>query len=237
MFQRICAVAMFIAALFVSVIPNADARQDIYAFTYNGNNWYVDRDSIDRSKPDGLLHFTVYTMIGLRYDVASGSEYYNADVYYYDQKLSTEGGQLLYRNPGILAAARVARQQPDAPKQAPKPVVAQQTASQSVALQTAAQSAAAQTAAAQTAAAQTAAQSVAPTAPQPNIVKALSTPVQAPVPANGPVKVNTQIPIVLPTGPVKKVAAKTVMTLHKAPQQTTDSTSESDETGANRTRK
>ena len=217
MFQRICAVAMFIAALFISVIPNADARQDIYAFTYNGNNWYVDRDSIDRSKPDGLLHFTVYTMIGLRYDVASGSEYYNADVYYYDQKLSTEGGQLLYRNPGILAAARVARQQPDAPKQAPKPVVAQ-PASQSMA-------------------AQTAAQSTAPTAPQPNIVKALSTPVQAPVPANGPVKVNTQIPIVLPTGPVKKVAAKTVMTLHKAPQQTTDSTSESDETGANRTRK
>ena len=55
MFQRICAVAMFVAALFISVIPNADARQDIYAFTYNGNNWYVDRDSIDRSKPDGLL--------------------------------------------------------------------------------------------------------------------------------------------------------------------------------------
>ena len=218
MFQRMCAVAMFVAALFISVIPNADARQDIYAFTYNGNNWYVDRDSIDRSKPDGLLHFTVYTMIGLRYDVASGSEYYNADVYYYDQKLSTEGGQLLYRNPGILAAARVARQQPDAPKQAPKPVVAQQTASQSIA-------------------AQTAAQSVAPTAPQPNIVKALSTPVQAPVPANGPVKVNTQIPIVLPTGPVKKVAAKTVMTLHNTSQQTTGGTSDSDETEANRTRK
>jgi len=218
MFQRICAVAMFVAALFISVIPNADARQDIYAFTYNGNNWYVDRDSIDRSKPDGLLHFTVYTMIGLRYDVASGSEYYNADVYYYDQKLSTEGGQLLYRNPGILAAARVARQQPDAPKQAPKPVVAQQTASQSIA-------------------AQTATQSVAPTAPQPNIVKALSTPVQAPVPANGPVKVNTQIPIVLPTGPVKKVAAKTVMTFHNTSKQTTGTTSESDETEANRTRK
>ena len=218
MFQRICAVAMFVAALFISVIPNADARQDIYAFTYNGNNWYVDRDSIDRSKPDGLLHFTVYTMIGLRYDVASGSEYYNADVYYYDQKLSTEGGQLLYRNPGILAAARVARQQPDAPKQAPKPVVAQQTASQSIA-------------------AQTSAQSVAPTAPQPNIVKALSTPVQAPVPANGPVKVNTQIPIVLPTGPVKKVAAKTVMTFHNTSKQTTGTTSESDETEANRTRK
>lgn len=227
MFQRICAVTMFVAALFISVIPNADARQDIYAFTYNGNNWYVDRDSIDRSKPDGLLHFTVYTMIGLRYDVASGSEYYNADVYYYDQKLSTEGGQLLYRNPGILAAARVARQQPDAPKQAPKPVVAQQTASQSVALQTAAQSAAAQTAA----------QSAAPTAPQPNIVKALSTPVQVPVPANGPVKVNTQIPIVLPTGPVKKVAAKTVMTFHNTSKQTTGTTSESDETEANRTRK
>lgn len=218
MFQRICAVAMFVAALFISVIPNADARQDIYAFTYNGNNWYVDRDSIDRSKPDGLLHFTVYTMIGLRYDVASGSEYYNADVYYYDQKLSTEGGQLLYRNPGILAAARVARQQPDAPKQAPKPVVAQQTASQSIA-------------------AQTAAQSVAPTAPQPNIVKALSTPVQAPVPANGPVKVNTQIPVVLPTGLVKKVAAKTVMTFHNTSKQTTGTTSESDETEANRTRK
>ena len=218
MFQRICAVAIFVAALFISVIPNADARQDIYAFTYNGNNWYVDRDSIDRSKPDGLLHFTVYTMIGLRYDVASGSEYYNADVYYYDQKLSTEGGQLLYRNPGILAAARVARQQPDAPKQAPKPVVAQQTASQSIA-------------------AQAADQSVAPTAPQPNIVKALSTPVQAPVPANGPVKVNTQIPIVLPTGPVKKVAAKTVMTLHNTSKQTTGTTSESDETEANRTRK
>lgn len=218
MFQRICAVAMFVAALFISVIPNADARQDIYAFTYNGNNWYVDRDSIDRSKPDGLLHFTVYTMIGLRYDVASGSEYYNADVYYYDQKLSTEGGQLLYRNPGILAAARVARQQPDAPKPAPKPVVAQPAATKSMA-------------------AQTAAQSAAPTAPQPNIVKALSTPVQAPVPANGPVKVNTQIPIVLPTGPVKKVAAKTVMTLHNTSQQTTGSTSESDETEANRTRK
>ena len=218
MFQRMCVVAMFVAALFISVIPNVDARQDIYAFTYNGNNWYVDRDSIDRSKPDGLLHFTVYTMIGLRYDVASGSEYYNADVYYYDQKLSTEGGQLLYRNPGILAAARVARQQPDAPKQAPKPVVAQQTASQSVA-------------------AQTAAQSVAPTAPQPNIVKALSTPVQAPVPANGPVKVNTQIPIVLPTGPVKKVAAKTVMTFHNTSKQTKGTTSESDETEANRTRK
>ena len=218
MFQLICAVAMFVAALFISVIPNADARQDIYAFTYNGNNWYVDRDSIDRSKPDGLLHFTVYTMIGLRYDVASGSEYYNADVYYYDQKLSTEGGQLLYRNPGILAAARVARKQPDAPKQAPKPVVAQQIASQSVA-------------------AQTAAQSVAPTAPKPNIVKALSTPVQAPVPANGPVKVNTQIPIVLPTGPVKKVAAKTVMTFHNPSKQTTGTTSESDETEANRTRK
>ena len=218
MFQRMCAVAIFVAALFISVIPNADARQDIYAFTYNGNNWYVDRDSIDRSKPDGLLHFTVYTMIGLRYDVASGSEYYNADVYYYDQKLSTEGGQLLYRNPGILAAARVARQQPDAPKQAPKPVVAQQTASQSIA-------------------AQTEAQSVVPTAPQPNIVKALSTPVQAPVPANGPVKVNTQIPIVLPTGPVKKVAAKTVMTFHNTSKQTTGTTSESDETEANRTRK
>lgn len=218
MFQRICAVAIFVAALFISVIPNADARQDIYAFTYNGNNWYVDRDSIDRSKPDGLLHFTVYTMIGLRYDVASGSEYYNADVYYYDQKLSTEGGQLLYRNPGILAAARVARQQPDAPKQVPKPVVAQQTASQSIA-------------------AQTVAQSAAPTAPQPNIVKALSTPVQAPVPANGPVKVNTQIPIVLPTGPVKKVAAKTVMTFHNTSKQTTGTTSESDETEANRTRK
>ena len=218
MFQRMCAVAMFVAALFISVIPNADARQDIYAFTYNGNNWYVDRDSIDRSKPDGLLHFTVYTMIGLRYDVASGSEYYNADVYYYDQKLSTEGGQLLYRNPGILAAARVARQQPDAPKQVPKPVVAQQTASQSIA-------------------AQTVAQSAAPTAPQPNIVKALSTPVQAPVPANGPVKVNTQIPIVLPTGPVKKLAAKTVMTFHNTSKQTTGTTSESDETEANRTRK
>mgnify|MGYP004510293395 FL=1 len=218
MFQRMCAVAMFVVALFISVIPNADARQDIYAFTYNGNNWYVDRDSIDRSKPDGLLHFTVYTMIGLRYDVASGSEYYNADVYYYDQKLSTEGGQLLYRNPGILAAARVARQQPDAPKQAPKPVVAQPAASQSMA-------------------AQTAAQSAAPTAPQPNIVKALSTPVQAPVPANGPVKVNTQIPIVLPTGPVKKVAAKTVMTLHNTSQQTTGGTSDSDETEANHTRK
>ena len=218
MLQRMCAVILFVVALLISVIPNADARQDIYAFTYNGNNWYVDRDSIDRSKPDGLLHFTVYTMIGLRYDVASGSEYYNADVYYYDQKLSTEGGQLLYRNPGILAAARVARQQPDAPKQAPKPVVAQQTASQSIA-------------------AQTAAQSVAPAAPQPNIVKALSTPVQAPVPANGPVKVNTQIPIVLPTGPVKKVAAKTVMTFHNTSKQTTGTTSESDETEANRTRK
>ena len=218
MFQRLCAVVTFVAALFISVIPNVDARQDIYAFTYNGNNWYVDRDSIDRSKPDGLLHFTVYTMIGLRYDVASGSEYYNADVYYYDQKLSTEGGQLLYRNPGILAAARVARQQPDAPKQAPKSVVAQQTVSQSIA-------------------AQTAAQSVTPTAPQPNIVKALSTPVQAPVPANGPVKVNTQIPIVLPTGPVKKVAAKTVMTFHNTSKQTTGTTSESDETEANRTRK
>lgn len=219
MFQRLCAVVAFVVALFISVIPNADARQDIYAFTYNGNNWYVDRDSVDRSKPDGLLHFTVYTMIGLRYDVASGSEYYNADVYYYDQKLSTEGGQLLYRNPGILAATRVARQQPDAPKQALKPVVTQQTTAPSVA-------------------AQTAMQAVTPqTALQSTIVKALSTPVQTPVPANGPVKVNTQIPIVLPTGPVKKVAAKTVMTFHNTSKQTTGTTSESDETEANRTRK
>ena len=45
MFQRICAVAMFVVALFISVIPNADARQDIYAFTYNGNTgtWTVIR--------------------------------------------------------------------------------------------------------------------------------------------------------------------------------------------------
>lgn len=99
----------------------ASARQDVYAFTYNGNNWYVDKDSVNRNSADGLLHFTVYTMIGLRYEVASGSEYYNADVYYHQQKLSTEGGQLLYKNPGILAATRVARQLPDAPKPAPKP--------------------------------------------------------------------------------------------------------------------
>ena len=64
MLQRMCAVILFVVALLISVIPNADARQDIYAFTYNGNNWYVDRDSIDRSKPDGLLHFTgVYMMV------------------------------------------------------------------------------------------------------------------------------------------------------------------------------
>lgn len=181
MLQRMCAAILFVVALLISVIPNADARQDIYAFTYNGNNWYVDRDSIDRSKPDGLLHFTVYTMIGLRYDVASGSEYYNADVYYYNQKLSTEGGQLLYRNPGILAAARVARQQPDAPKQAPKAVT-----------------------------------QIAQTAPPATVVKALSTPQEVAVPKNGPVQVNTQVPI---TFPVKKVAAKTVMTNHKTPHQ------------------
>jgi len=54
---------------------------------------------------------------------------------------------------------------------------------------------------------------------------------------NEPVKVNTQIPIVLPTGPVKKVAAKTVMTFHNTSKQTTGTTSESDETEANRTRK
>ena len=88
MLQRMCAAILFVVALLISVIPNADARQDIYAFTYNGNNWYVDRDSIDRSKPDGLLQFYgCIPLIGLRYDVASGSEYYNADVYYYDQKL------------------------------------------------------------------------------------------------------------------------------------------------------
>ena len=120
----------------------------------------------------------------------------------------------MYRNPGILAATRVARQQPDAPKKAPKPVVAQQTTAPSVA-------------------AQTAMQAVTPqTAPQPTIVKALSTPVQTPIPDNGPVRVNTQVPIVLPTGPVKKVAAKTVMTLHETPQQTTN---ESDENETNST--
>lgn len=90
--------------------PTAEARQDVYAYTYHGNNWYVDKDSIRSNMPDGLLHYTVYTQIGLEYDVASGNEYYNADVYYNGQKLSTEGGQLLYKNPGMLATSRVARQ-------------------------------------------------------------------------------------------------------------------------------
>ena len=117
MLQRLLCAIMVMAVCIGFVMPVAEARQDVYAYTYHGNNWYVDQDSIRNNTSDGLLHYTVYTMVGLRYDVASGSEYYNADVFYHDQKLSTESGQLLYKNPGILAANRMARQlQMAAPK-------------------------------------------------------------------------------------------------------------------------
>lgn len=117
MLQRLLCAFMVMAVSIGLTMPIAEARQDVYAYTYHGNNWYVDQDSIRNNTSDGLLHYTVYTMVGLRYDVASGSEYYNADVFYHDQKLSTESGQLLYKNPGILAANRMARQlQKNAPK-------------------------------------------------------------------------------------------------------------------------
>lgn len=119
MLQRLLCAIMVMAVCIGFVIPVAEARQDVYAYTYHGNNWYVDQDSIRNNTSDGLLHYTVYTMVGLRYDVASGSEYYNADVFYHDQKLSTESGQLLYKNPGILAANRMARQLQKATPKAP----------------------------------------------------------------------------------------------------------------------
>ena len=75
----------------------------------------------------------------------------------------------------------MARQQPDAPKQAPKAVT-----------------------------------QIAQTASPATVVKALSTPQEVAVPKKAQYKLIHQVPI---TFPVKKVAAKTVMTNHKTPHQ------------------
>ena len=110
MLQRIL-LTICVAFTFATVgVSHVEARQDVYAYTYNGNNWFVDRDSINGSMPDGTLHFNVYTQVGLVYHISAGAQYYNADVFYGDQKLSSERGQIIYKNPAVLASTRVARQ-------------------------------------------------------------------------------------------------------------------------------
>lgn len=106
--QRIFCIIIFITIFLGFFVHNVEARQDVYAYTYNGNNWYVDQDSVKATAD--ALNFTVYTMAGLRYDVSSQGNYYNANVFYHEQLLATESGQSLYKNPGMLAATRAARQ-------------------------------------------------------------------------------------------------------------------------------
>jgi len=92
-----------LAALLVLIGINTydvEARTDVYATTYNGNSWYVDQDSV--KKVGDVLNFTVYTTSGLSYKVSSSdSNYYNADVFYYNQSV--------WKSPGMMAAMRVAR--------------------------------------------------------------------------------------------------------------------------------
>ncbi len=84
-----------LAALLVLIGINTqgvEARTDVYATTYNGNSWYVDQDSVKRI--GDVLNFTVYTTSGLSYKVTSSdSNYYNADVFYYNNKLVSDNGQ------------------------------------------------------------------------------------------------------------------------------------------------
>ena len=99
------------AALLILIGINTrdvEARKDVYATTYNGNSWYVDQDSVKRI--GDVLNFTVYTTSGLSYKVTSSdSNYYNADVFYYNNKLVSDNGQSVWKSPGMMAAMRVAR--------------------------------------------------------------------------------------------------------------------------------
>ena len=100
-----------LAALLVLIGVNTydvEARTDVSATTYNGNSWYVDQDSV--KKVGDVLNFTVYTTSGLSYKVSSSdSNYYNADVFYYNNKLVSDNGQSVWKSPGMMAAMRVAR--------------------------------------------------------------------------------------------------------------------------------
>lgn len=99
------------AALLVLIGINTrdvEARRDVYATTYHGNSWYVDQDSVKRV--GDILNFTVYTTAGLSYKVTSSNDdYYNADVFYNNDKLVSDKGQSLWKSPGMMAAMRVAR--------------------------------------------------------------------------------------------------------------------------------
>ena len=90
-----------LAALLVLIGINTydvEARTDVYATTYNGNSWYVDQDSVKKVGD------------GLSYKVSSSdSNYYNADVFYYNNKLVSDNGQSVWKSPGMMAAMRVAR--------------------------------------------------------------------------------------------------------------------------------
>ena len=78
------------------------------ATTYLGNSWYVDQDSVKRV--GDILNFTVYTTAGLSYKVTSSDDnYYNADVFYDNNKLVSDNGQSVWKSPGMMAAMRVAR--------------------------------------------------------------------------------------------------------------------------------
>ena len=100
-----------LAALLVLIGINTqgvEARTDVYAITYHGNSWYVDQDSVKRV--GDVLNFTVYTTAGLSYKVTAGNDdYYNADVFYNNDKLVSDKGQSLWKSPAMMAAMRVAR--------------------------------------------------------------------------------------------------------------------------------
>ncbi len=100
-----------LAALLVLIGINTqgvEARTDVYATTYHGNSWYVDQDSVKRV--GDVLNFTVYTTAGLSYKVTAGNDdYYNADVFYNNDKLVSDKGQSLWKSPAMMAAMRVAR--------------------------------------------------------------------------------------------------------------------------------
>ena len=100
-----------LAALLVLIGINThdvESRTDVYATTYNGNSWSVDQDSVTRV--GDVLNFTVYTTSGLSYKVTSSdNNYYNADVFYYNNKLVSDNGQSVWKSPGMMAAMRVAR--------------------------------------------------------------------------------------------------------------------------------
>lgn len=99
-----------LTALFVLIgmsTQPVEARHDVYATTYNGNSWYVDQDSV--KKIGDVVNFTVYTTAGLSYKVSGEGNYYNADVFYDNQKLVSDNGQSLWKSPAMIAAMRVAR--------------------------------------------------------------------------------------------------------------------------------